>query len=237
MIYSENVNYESGNIVPESGYEAIAEKVLSGETIVVLKNVFKRGEMIELRDKVFEWAVNKPIKVENTDSFHRIDNNPPKSECKHIFHMFDFNMDNRKEIFGLTDVLRSYAQKMRFLQNRLAGTNSDFTAKSNDNLRMHLQLIQYPKGGGYFNEHQHPFEPQRLGLITGVSQMGKEFNQGSTWFRLKNGTEVSIEDEHCAGDIALFRYDLPHGVTAIDPDNELNWDDPNGRWTMVLPYN
>ena len=38
------------------------------------------------------------------------------------------------------------------------------------------------------------------------------------------------------GDIALFKYDIPHGITEIDADEELDWRSERGRWSMVLPY-
>jgi hypothetical protein len=38
------------------------------------------------------------------------------------------------------------------------------------------------------------------------------------------------------GDIALFRFDLPHWVNPSDLRDKFDWDSERGRWTMVLPY-
>ena len=35
------------------------------------------------------------------------------------------------------------------------------------------------------------------------------------------------------GDLLLFRYDLPHAVSAVDPKETLVFDS-NGRWTFAM---
>lgn len=98
-------------------------------------------------------------------------------------------------------------------------------------------VIHYPRGGGGFPLHTHPFLPQKIGLIVSLSEKKEDFEHGGTRFAVPNGDIVDIGGEHTIGDIALFRIDLPHNVYPCDPQAELNFKDPAGRWSMILPYN
>ena len=94
--------------------------------------------------------------------------------------------------------------------------------------------------GGQLGRHVHPLEPQRVGTIVSCSQRGVDYQTGGTCFETANGV-VDIEEHHDIGDVAFFRFDLPHWVKPVDPfanetTNEINWSSPSGRWVMALPY-
>ena len=36
------------------------------------------------------------------------------------------------------------------------------------------------------------------------------------------------------GDVIVFRYDLAHGVKAVDPEKEIDWKSESGKWTVLL---
>jgi len=235
MIFKETVSLVNGEIVPISGFSEISKKVLSGNAIVILKNVFDREEMIGLRNEVFNWGREISPKLESTESYHRIDENPEKSVSEKILHIYNFELSNKECQKDIEAHVEKYAEKLRLLQNNLTKNNAEFYYDSHGK-RLHPQLIQYPLGGGFFEEHAHQYEPQKIGLIVGITQLNCEFNTGSTWFKLNNGEIVSIENEHDSGDIALFRFDLPHGISVVDSDKSLDWSNKDGRWTMVLPY-
>lgn len=75
-----------------------------------------------------------------------------------------------------------------------------------------------------------------MGLIMSLSDYGEDFENGGTRFATPDGNIVDIEGHHTIGDIAIFRYDLPHQVTPCDPEADLDFDRSNGRWSMILPY-
>ena len=86
-----------------------------------------------------------------------------------------------------------------------------------------------------FGRHLHALEPQRIGLILGLSQRGVDFQSGGTHFDVK-GTDVSSEDVHDIGDMLLFRFDIPHWITPVDMSQPCDFSLASGRWTAVLPY-
>ena len=100
----------------------------------------------------------------------------------------------------------------------------------------HPQIMQYPSGGGFFQEHSHPYLPQRFGLILNLSTRGKDFHTGGTRFWSSDDQVIDVEEHQKLGDITVFRYDLLHGVTSVDANAELKLKDMSGRWVAVLPY-
>jgi hypothetical protein len=91
--------------------------------------------------------------------------------------------------------------------------------------------MHYPSGGGCFGWHQHKLQPTKIGLILALSENGVDFRSGGTQIKTPFGV-IDAMPHHDIGDLCLFRYDLPHRVTAVDPDRQRNWD--GGRWTFVV---
>jgi len=127
----------------------------------------------------------------------------------------------------------------RALLDSLAGFWMALTNRSSEFLRgldgkSPCPIAQhYPAGGGWFAWHEHPLEPTRVGMILSLSEEGVDFRHGATEFKTPFGL-VSTQGFHDIGDICLFRYDLPHMVTPVDPEGEIRWDG-TGRWTLILP--
>jgi len=221
-------------IRPDTPVNELGEHILTGD-IVVLKSVFEPGALREIRQEVFEWGTNTTPVVKDPEqadaSFHRIDDNPEKSSCPRNFHFYNFVFNDST---GVEQTVKPYFEKLRGLQNSLAETDVPFDPTRSPCL--HPQVIHYPAGGGGFSMHSHPFIPQKVGLILSLSEYGTDFENGGTRFATLDGEIVDIEGSHTIGDIALFRYDLPHEVTPCDPKNELRFDRPGGRWSMILPY-
>lgn len=225
--------YQDGRIECEADPAAIAQSVYANG-VALLTGVFDTEPLARLRQMVFEWSLGMEPQVDSDVSFHRIDHLPPKSKTPHIFHAYNLYLRGDAIDPRLDEAFRPYFTAMKGLQNALTENEADFTADA-DGRFLRPQVLQYPSGGGFFDRHDHAFLPQKIGLIVGLSQQGVDFTSGSTWFEF-NGERFSIENKHNMGDIALFKYDLPHGITAIDDDEELDWRSPRGRWTMVLPY-
>lgn len=142
----------------------------------------------------------------------RTDDNPPHSSTPHRFR--GFQAGGVPEVQDVFDDLVA-------IQNKLTEPREDYIR----------QAIQYPRGGGFFDEHDHDLEPQRIGLILMASQRGRDYLTGNVRFKI-NGEwrEVFLN----SGDVCLFRHDLPHDITSVDPDAPLDWSKSDGRWTFVL---
>ena len=234
MFESFRASYVDGRIECDAKAATIAQSVYANG-IALLKNVFDPGALARLRTTVFEWSLDVEPQVESDVSFHRIDHLPPKSRTPHVFHAYNLYLREGAIEPYLDEAIRPYFSAIKHLQNTLTENNADFAPDAHDRF-LRPQLLQYPSGGGFFDRHAHSFLPQRMGVIVALSQQGIDFNTGGTYFEA-HGETVSIEGRHDMGDIALFRYDVPHGIAPIDADDELDWRSQRGRWTMVLPYN
>lgn len=221
-------------IITQSRPAAEVGKLVLGGTIVILKNCFPEVQLDQLRKDVLAWSGScEPGLVDRLAaqrSWWRRDINPAASKTKHTFQTFCFALDDPTDPIG--PKVRPAFVSMARLWTDLTGQAGGFTPDANGRA-LRPQMINYPVGGGFFDWHIHDLEPQRIGLIVGLTKKGRDYHKGATVFRCGEQV-VAIDEFHDIGDIALFRYDLWHGVESIDPDAELDWSG-RGRWTMVLP--
>ena len=118
---------------------------------------------------------------------------------------------------------------MLLIQNTIAETHFKISL---DELR--LKILQYPEGGGFLADVSHTKEPQQVGLILSLSKREKDFRDGAACFKTPNGS-VDTLMYHDIGDVVIFRYDLPHAVSPVNPDiKSINWTLPSGKWSVVL---
>jgi hypothetical protein len=223
---------ENGNIRSTVTDSELAAIVSAGR-IVILKDALAPEMMLDLRREVIRWAkTTEPFphgpspSVHGNLNYHRMDDGQIVSSLPHIFHQNCFN--DLAGVAGQIGALRVVAELMRDLQNRVAGTKFDF-----DLAGLRTKVLRYPRGGGYLSEHQHPLEPQRLGLITSLSRLGDDFVKGGTTFRTPFGF-VDTNESHNIGDIIIFRYDLIHAVAPVDEEQSIDWNAESGKWSMLL---
>jgi len=224
----------NGEFVPEIPFEEIACEVIDKKNIVILKNVFEKEGLLKMRDFVFRWGRDtEPTnpKEQLVSSWHRIDNNPPMSETKHIFHIYnfvDYDHPAGKELLR-------FAAGMKLIQEALTGLPLDTKMGAKGKYFVRPQVIHYPSGGGFFDWHVHSFQPQKLGLILSVADRRVDFQHGGTRFKIDD-KDVGIEEYHQIGDIALFRYDIVHCISPLDPDlPAIDFKSTKGKWSLVLP--
>lgn len=221
------------SIKSELSDSEIAALVSNGR-VVILKSVFDPTAMINFRGAVADWCRRTATyphgiapSTTPTLNYHRVDDGKIASALPHVFHQICFN-----DVDALDGEVGQQARwivgAMKDLQNRVAGTQFDFTLTG-----LRTKVLRYPNGGGYLAEHFHPREPQRVGLILSLSRIGDDFAQGGTTFRTPFGF-VDTNQYHDIGDVIIFRYDLAHGVRAVDPEKELDWDAESGKWTVLL---
>ena len=203
----------------------------------VISGCFSAALLISLRAAVHEWGERTPIRPSQTyvdENFHAIEAGiSPRQQTAHVYHAYNFYRP--LELIGdLKSPLIDVFDRLLEFQNALTGNQASFV---HDELgrKARPQIIHYPSGGGMFGRHTHPLEPQRIGLILGLSKRGRDFKSGSAYFEV-NGLTLGTEDSHDLGDLLLFRFDIPHWITAVDQGSEFKPSAIGGRWTAVLPY-
>lgn len=234
---------QDGQVVPSISCEAIADKVIGGGDVVILKSVFDREPLIRFRDRVFQWGIATELTNPKspTVSYHRIDENPPLSKTNRILHGYSFLFDeNNQAILGehgdavLIEEIGRYSDALISLQNRIAGTSGGYAPDASGQY-MRPHVIHYPSGGGFGGVHEHPPEPQRIGLILTMSDTGVDCQTGGTRFKPED-TWLDAEEYQEMGDICIFKYNIPHDISIVDESEKLDWSSRRGRWTMIMPY-
>ena len=208
----------------------IAGAVMAGN-VAIVKNAFDPDEMRQLRSAVN--ATNLPICEPTFDHDARswrdrreVWVNPETEVLYEASFLAVMNPDD-----GLGRVMRATVERLAAFWRSLTG--HDHTLVSRTGRRaLRPWAMYYPAGGGCFGWHEHRLEPTRIGLILALSQIGVDFTSGGTEFRTPQGL-VNVEPHHDIGDVCMFRYDLRHRVTPVDPDREVRWDG-SGRWTLLI---
>ena len=171
--------------------------------VMTLARVFDPARIDAARNAI--WSVRPN---------HRIDDRVTGSQTPHIFHSFIVDQCGGD--------VRLIFDELEVLANNMTGARRrKFTR----------QAIQYPRGGGFFGEHQHDLEPQKLGLILMASEYGRDYQSGTVRFKIDGEWQ---EVPMSMGDVCVFRHDLPHEITPVDPQVPLDWSRSDGRWTFIL---
>ena len=214
--------------------DAEIARILGEGRIVILKGVFPAEEMLSYRRAVLRWAAEEPEYPRDRSpnstpdvNYWRTDRGDYPQGIPHVFRQYGLNTPERQPPFVGAPTQR-IAGLLLDLQNRIGGTDWDISLTG-----MRVKLLHYPVGGGYLTEHEHPIEPQRVGLIASMSRAGEDFASGGTAFRTPFG-RVHTAMHHDIGDVILFRYDTPHAVTPVEPDRALDWESEAGKWSFVL---
>ncbi len=230
--------FREGKIVPAISDAETHHELIDQSRIVILKNTFPAGQLREIRDLVHAWGKSTTISPAQTISdsnFHSFEMGvSPRQKTLHLYHAYNFN-----QIFSLPEHLRikllQVFEPMRDLQNRITGQNAQWN-KDKSGKKLHPQIIHYPCGGGMFSTHVHPLHPQKVGLILAISERGVDFNSGGAGFELPDSTLVDSSASHNISDLLMFKYDLRHWVSFVDPEEAVDRNSIRGRWVMVLPY-
>ncbi|HEY0006602.1 MAG TPA: hypothetical protein VGB17_17605 [Pyrinomonadaceae bacterium] len=230
-------SFVGGKIVTEMPVSEISEAVMAGN-IFVLKGLFSAvaDELVALRRAVFEWGQKtEPMAEPDAQAnCHCMQAGVSRlQKTPHVYHSYNFNRISRLPPELSAQLFKYFAPLCEF-QNTLTG-NSARLEGFEDGATLHPQVIQYPLGGGIFGRHRHPLVPQKIGLIVSLSARGLDYSAGGACFETADGV-VNLEPYHELGDMALFRFDIPHWVNPSTLQDNFDWDSEAGRWTMVLPY-
>ena len=226
-------SFKDHKVQPDRPFSYVRERVMEGR-VVILKNAFSPDLMLQLRRALIEWSQTHPPypqgKSPNStpmENYHRVDDGVIRSALPHIFHQFGLNSIDQL-VPSLRGPVNIVAQAMLEVENEVAGTHFDFSLTG-----LRMKVLHYPAGGGFLQEHTHPLEPQRVGLVLSASKLDTDVSTGGTYFLSPFG-RVEAAAYHDIGDLILFRYDIPHGVSRVDEHSTLDWRSEAGKWSVVL---
>jgi hypothetical protein len=204
--------------------------------VYIVKQFYPRDFVLRFREMLVAFSEEQPASwhpcLDGVPDYHRINDEYPGSWVKARMHSFFFHRFNeRGELFeSFRDIFR--------LKNFLAGEREDSHLESipSDEIISRVVSQQYPRGGGYLAEHSDPASRfAKLQTIVQASTIGEDFETGGLYLRPEPGAEPVWVDQYSApGDLMVLTPDAPHGVAPVDPDVELDWSRPDGRW-MFLP--
>jgi hypothetical protein len=218
----------------QSLIKSIRRQVMLGE-IIILKGVFSEALMLAFRAEVIKWGNANDVFAHGESpskypdlNYHRIDDGSMPSVCPHLFHQYGFNSISKLNVDSL-DLFNAISTRLLLIQNAIGETSFQISLED-----LRLKVLQYPEGGGFLTEHTHPKEPQQIGLILSLSRKNIDFVKGAAVFKTDKG-HVDTEQEHDIGDVAIFRYDLPHAVSPVNPGKKsIDWTLDTGKWSVVL---
>lgn len=217
-----SIKFLSGSI--NNVNDKIIEEVKKNTPIIVCKNFLKKSDckkIVNICYENFNIKDHRKKKVKNKFfDFMTVDVLPSNVKTNRIFRRFDLSDFFVKKYNKLNDLIK--------FQKKILKT------KKNKKIFRKIQVIHYPRGGGFFGKHHHPRYPTNYGIIISLSEKGKDNKSGVTCFEV-NKKIISLEKfDVTRGDLILFRYNLPHYVSDCDKDNDLTFD-KKGRWTLIAP--
>jgi hypothetical protein len=226
-----NAKHHASSIETDVSVRELSEAVMAGK-IAIVKNVFDPHEIRRLRAAIISAQIpicEMSFEYDTIRSWrdHREVFYDPK--VKVLYEASYFAVTNPADKIG--QIMRAAVERMAVFWRSLTGYEHTLVP-SPDRRALRPWAMYYPAGGGCFGWHQHPLEFTRIGPILALSEIGVDFRRGGTEFNTPFGL-INVERHHDIGDICLFRFDLPHRVTTVDPDQELQWNG-SGRWTLVL---
>ncbi len=229
-IYETNVkNNYADHVELDKSLDVLREEIRS-ESLVIIRGMLSRNEVEHLRKFSRDFANSKPPSIptvnRDTPNYHRIDENPPKSQVKSILHLHSFFYWNEE-----SKPIINYFKRQFKIRNLLSNLREDYALdKVEDGFISVPAVQQFPRGGGYMQEHQDPDVGQKVVVDTILSGIPQDFQQGGLYCRGKDGNKLYIDKLVEPGDSIAFFPQIRHGVDPIDPDFQLDWNRDDGRW-------
>jgi hypothetical protein len=225
--------------------ETVRHLVQDGH-IVILKHAVPAGALRSMRQAVHLWGQQTPERTGdirgNNDqrsgpgSWHGYEICPPNDRpAQRLWHGYAFILSGETPPdVTIASRVRWMFEAMRDLHMRLTGLHAQYTHDGPSGV-LRPQILHYPSGGGVRPRERHRGDPTMISQIVGLSEPGSDFQSGGNVFAVGDHL-VDTSKHHRLGDICLFRSDLWHEVTPVDPEARLDLRSARGRWTAVLPW-
>jgi hypothetical protein len=172
--------------------------------------------------------------LDDCPDYHRIHHQYPQAYVRSTQHGFYFHPWNGN--FG-TLVGQDKFEEIFLFKAKAANMNLSELMSNIPSTGPVARVVShhYPKGGGGQEEHIDPVSPFALvqTLILGA-QRGKDYRSGGLYIRHPEFGIVEVDALTRKGDLVLASPGVHHGVAPIDADEDLQWDNPEGRW-IIMP--
>lgn len=206
--------------VKKKNISAIDQLVKKNVPVIIVKNFINKT----FCKNVIKYCINisknnSHRKLTKEGNFFSTDIHPNNVKTDRVFRKYMLGSHFEKKFKKINEIIRFQKEKLLKFKNK--------------DLKSEVQVVHYPRGGGYFEEHSHKRYPTNYGIIITLSEKGRDFNRGVTNVKFKN-KYINLEKYNIScGDLILFRFDLPHKISPVDPDKYLSFDN-KGRWTLIL---
>ena len=214
------------------------QKIITDQNLLILRNDKPLHFFSQLKSYLTSIGQsslpNYEAITKTSPNFHRINRIDERAFVKGCFHQFSFFPWNQ-DIFNLFDCFREQFH----LKNMLSDHHKDsFLNSSESDFVARIAAQFYPKGEGFLNLHKDPIDRHQLCVPTlMMSQKGKDFFDGGSYFLDQNNKKIFVEDFANIGDTVYFDANLAHGVDLVDPDSKVPWLEFSGRWMLLLATN
>ena len=219
--------------------EKLLNDVFKGDSLII-KNVFNKKEIIDLKDSIFDIEKNQEEKnfrmLDECPNFHVSNkkNNiaPVKDNYDETAHSHYFFRWNKDEI----NIFKKF-DKIWDLIKIFSGLEKDSYKlnKPKDLILDRIQIIRYPLNEGYITTHCDASAWQKLNIGICFNEQGKEFNEGGLYLLDKNDKKINIEGKLEIGDCFCWIPTIFHGVDIpkLTNHNNKNWNSKSGRWQAL----
>jgi hypothetical protein len=170
--------------------------------------------------------------LDGCPDYHRINDEYPKSYIKAKMHSYYFHRWNSSR--SIFDPFKEVFEMKNFVGG--APKNSYYDSVPSEGVISRVLSHQYPRGGGYMNEHIDPINPfSKIQTIIAASIYGKDYKKGGLFVRESPDGEIILLDSQVElGDMLVLSPSIRHGVAPVDPDDKFDWEKTDGRW-MITP--
>lgn len=200
----------------EDAFISIVEDLAAG-TFLVTRGAFSNDEVdfILSRGRSLMESMDSGFQkmVEGVGDFWR--NITPEASHKYSVSavkesMYFFPWNGEQELYRL--VRRPWR-----IMKMLGGIDPLLTENNTpaDGIIDRIQLVRYPSGSGYVEEHQDPVDYSRLFISGYMSEYGKDYQTGGFYVRNTKNERVRLESEFRKGDVGVGCGYLIHGVETI----------------------
>jgi len=227
------IDFQELELIVQAADKDAFEKIvddLAGGAFLVTRKAFSDSEVDYILDrgralmKATESSFHKMI--EGVGDFWR--DITPEENHKYSVRavkqsMYFFPWNKEQELYKI--VRRPWR-----IMKMLAGVDPFLTENNTpkDGIIDRVQLVRYPSGSGYVEEHQDPVDYSRLFISGYLSEYGKDFQSGGFYVLDANDERVSLESKFRRGDVGVGCGYLRHGVETIgsQDDSERWWLGP-----------
>lgn len=205
----------------------LSEEINKDSPLIVVRNFFKKktcGDIIKLCLKNSSIDNHRVKKFNKFFDLFTLDILPSNVATNRIFRRFELNkytFNKFADIKKLVNLHEKIIKKPAKKGVKKTGSNK------------RVAVMHYPKGGGFFDWHQHDRYPTNYAAIVTLTKKGVDFKKGGANFQIGKN-KIDLEKYNISiGDLLLFRYDLKHSISKVDPKENLLLD-KSGRWSLVM---